>query len=87
MLTVLERLRRKGYLSRKHAAGVYLYSTKVETAEVLHRLIGSFVEKTLGGSVSPVVAYLAKTRDLTDEELAELWQRVEELRTSRKQRK
>lgn len=82
VLTVLERLRKKGYLGRKRAAGVYLYSTKLDTAEVLHGLIGSFVEKTLGGSVSPVVAYLAKTRDLTDEELAELYRLVDKLRSS-----
>src|SRR5262245_17697673 len=87
VLTVLERLRKKGYLSRKRSAGVYLYSTRVPTADVLHGLVGVFVEKTLGGSVSPVVAYLAKTRDLTDEELAELYQLVEELRTSREQNK
>ena len=41
VLTVLERLRKKGYLSRKRSAGVYLYSTRVETSEVLHGLIGS----------------------------------------------
>lgn len=83
VLTVLERLRTKGYLSRKRSAGVYLYSTKVDAAEVLHSLIGSFVERTLGGSVSPVVAYLAKTRDLTDEELSELLRLVDELRVTR----
>ena len=87
VLTVLERLRKKGYLARKKSAGIYLYTTKLDAAEVLHGLIGSFVEKTLGGSVSPVVAYLARTRELTDEELADLRQLVDELRTGREKRK
>ena len=83
VLTVLERLRKKGFLSRKRSEGVFLYSPRVEKADLLHSLVGSFVEKTLGGSVSPVVAYLARTRKLTDEELAELRALVDELKSHR----
>jgi predicted transcriptional regulator len=83
VLTVLERLRNKGYLSRRRSDGVYMYSTKVERTELLHNLVGSFVEKTLGGSVSPVVAYLAKTRKLTAQELTELRELVDELKADR----
>jgi predicted transcriptional regulator len=83
VLTVLERLRKKGFLARKRSDGVFLYSTKVDKSELLHNLVGAFVEKTLGGSVSPVVAYLAKTRKLTDEELADLWALVNEMKARR----
>jgi predicted transcriptional regulator len=85
VLTVVERLRQKGYLSRKKRQGVYQYSPRVSASEVLQGVVRQFVEKTLGGSVSPVVAYLAKGRSLSDEDLKELEQLVEELKTHRKE--
>ena len=80
VLTVIERLRKKGYLTRKRREGVYHYSPRVPQAELLQGLVGHFVETILGGSVSPVVAYLARTRRLTEAELRELQQLVDELR-------
>jgi hypothetical protein len=44
------------------------------------------VERTLGGSVSPFVAYLNESPALTDEELQELQQVVERLRGARAQK-
>jgi predicted transcriptional regulator len=83
ILTVMERLRKKGYLARRRIDGVFQYSPRVEQKEVLHGLARSFVEKTLGGSLSPLVVYLTKTRQVSDEELAELQQMVEELKANR----
>lgn len=83
VLTVLERLRKKGYLTRRRRQGVYLYSPRVPHAEVLQGVVREFVEKTLGGSVSPVVAYLARGRGLTDAELSELQALIDELRAAR----
>src|SRR3712207_746338 len=57
VLTMLERLRTKGYLVRKRKDGVFQYSARVPQAEVLQGVVRRFVERTLGGSVSPVVAY------------------------------
>ena len=44
-----------------------------------------FVEKTLAGSVSPLVAYLGRARKLSDQELAELQQLVDELKAEREE--
>ena len=79
ILTVMERLRRKGYLTRARDGGAYRYSPSVPQAEVLKGLVHQFVEKTLGGSLSPFVAYLAETRDLSDDELATLRKLVEDM--------
>lgn len=79
VLTVMERLRKKGYLSRRKVAGVFQYRPKFPKGELLDYLIGDFVDRVLGGSVSPFVAYLAQSRDLTDEEFARLKQVVREL--------
>lgn len=72
VLTMMERLRAKGHLSRRKVEGVYRYSSPASATEVLRGVVESFVERTLGGSVSPFVAYLAESEELTDDELEEL---------------
>ncbi len=83
VLTVIERLRKKGYLTRRRRDGVYHYSPRVPPADVVQGLVRYFVEKTLAGSVSPLVAYLAKTHPISDTELADLQRLVDELKAQR----
>jgi len=83
VVTLMERLRKKGYLARRRQEGVYRYSPRVPQAEVLEELVRQFFERTLGGSVSPVVAYLTRTRDLSDEEAAQLESWMEALKARR----
>lgn len=85
ILTVIERLRKKGFLSRRRREGVFHYAPRVPLTDVLQGLVGQFFERTLGGSVSPVVTYLAKTRRVSDRELDELERLVEELKAERKE--
>ena len=84
ILTVIERLRKKGYLARRRRENVFIYSPRVPQAEILQDLVRHFVEKTLGGAVSPVVAYLASVRRLPQEEVDELQRLVEELKVEDK---
>src|SRR5579863_10483934 len=56
--TVLERLRTKGYLVRERAEDVLRYRAAVERKTLLDGMIKQFVTARLGGSVSPLVAYL-----------------------------
>jgi predicted transcriptional regulator len=74
VLTMLERLREKGHLSReKTSDGNWAYLPVLPKAELLSGLVQSFVERTLGGSVSPFVSYLAEGgASLTVEERAKL---------------
>lgn len=83
VLTVMERLREKGYLVRRKKGGVYRYSPKRSHAEVLRGLVADFVREALGGSVSPFVAYLAGRVDLDDEELRDLVRLVADLEARR----
>lgn len=83
VLTVMERLRGKGYLVRRKKGGIYLYSPKRSQAEVLRGLVADFVREALGGSVSPFVAYLAEEGNLTDEEVRELARLVADLEAQR----
>ena len=80
VLNVMERLRKKGFLKRKKVEGVFLYSPSVPQADLMRRLVRDFVANTLGGSVSPFVAYLCDEGALEDHEVEELQRLVRELR-------
>lgn len=72
ILTVIERLRKKGYLVREKQDGLFFYSEKVEAKNVLKSRVGDFVEKTLGGSISPLLSYFAENKNITADELNKL---------------
>jgi predicted transcriptional regulator len=84
VLTMMERLRKKGRLVRRLDAGVYRYRARSTSAELMQGAVERFVERHLGGSVSPFVAYLAGADHLSDEELRELADLVDKLRSVRR---
>lgn len=84
VLTMMERLRGKGYLRRRQTRGMYRYSATTGPGEAMRSAVGSFVEKTLSGSVSPFVAWLSESAEVSDSELAELEALVARLQTRRK---
>ena len=87
VLNIMERLRKKGYLRRRKQNGIFEYSPTLPRTDLLRNLVRDFVEKTLGGSVSPFVAFLADEGDVSDSELAELKRLVRELESEQKDRK
>jgi predicted transcriptional regulator len=72
VVTMMERLRTKGYLTRIRQDGVYRYASPVGRDALLGGLVQRFVEKTLAGSLSPLMAYFAGAQRLSPEELAQL---------------
>ena len=85
VLTMMERLRGKGYLKRKQLRGMFRYSTATGAGEAMRSAVGSFVEKTLSGSVSPFVAWMSERAEVSDAELAELEALVTQLQSRRKE--
>lgn len=86
VLTMMERLRAKTFLRRKQVdGGVYRYSTTAQQDDVVRNAVGSFVEKTLQGSVSPFVAWMSQRTEVSDNELAELEALVATLQSKRKE--
>ena len=84
VLTMMERLRQKGYLTRRNVDGVYRYTSRADAGDVLKSAVRDFVQRTLEGEVSPVVAYLAENAEVSDAELAELEALVERLQAKRR---
>jgi predicted transcriptional regulator len=84
VLTMMERLRQKKHLVRRRDRGVFRYASPASRGDVLRDVVGTFVERTLGGSVSPFVAYLTESADVTDDDLAELETMVRALQKRKK---
>jgi predicted transcriptional regulator len=84
VLTMMERLRAKGFLVRKRQDGVFRYAPR-EGGDALTGVVGRFVENALGGSLSPFVAYLSGRGRMTEDELRDLEKLVDRLK-KRKER-
>ena len=80
ILTVMERLRAKKLLSRKKMRGAFHYSSRESQDQIMHGVVGNFVQKMLGGSVSPFIAYLAESEDLSPDDVDELNRLVTEMK-------
>ncbi len=79
VLTVMENLRKKGYVTREKEEGVFRYRPKADKSQVLKEMVQDFVQKTLSGSLSPFFAYISETQQFSPEEEAELRRLVEKL--------
>jgi predicted transcriptional regulator len=83
VLTVMERLRAKGFLIRRKQNDVYRYSPKKSIAELTHGLVQSFIDEKLNGMLSPFFAYLSRSEKVSDEQLTELKKLVQDLESQR----
>jgi predicted transcriptional regulator len=80
---VMQRLCDKGYLVRRKADGVFQYEPRAGKGELLRSLVRDFVDRSLGGSLSPFVAYLAEDAKLSDDDLRQLQKIVRDLDAQR----
>jgi len=84
VLTMMERLRKKGYLARRLDEGVYRYRARASSSDLLKSAVQRFVERNLDGSVSPFLAYLSEGGKVSESELRELEALVARLNANRK---
>ena len=84
VLTMMERLRKKGHLTRRHQDGLYRYAPRTAPGAAVTHAVKSFVERTLEGSITPFVAYLGERSRISDDELAELESLVARLQNRRR---
>ena len=84
VLTMMERLTKKGFLSRKKIDNVYHYSPKQSLSVVLKDMVSDFVQGVLGGSIAPFAAYLTQSQPLQPDELQQLKKLVQRLESDAK---
>ena len=85
VLTMMERLRKKGYLTRRPVDGVYRYVSSDTGSEVMQGAVARFVSNTLRGSVSPFVAWMSRRSEVSEDELQQLEHLVAQLRAKKKE--
>lgn len=86
VLTVIQRLHAKGFLKRRKVGGILQYSPTKGRGLVISNLISQFVDKVLDGSPAPFVAYLAQSKDLTEEQADQLHELAEQLKIGAKEK-
>ena len=86
VLTMMERLRKKGHLGRRRADGVYHYAPRTAPGAAIQHAVRTFVDRTLGGSITPFVAYVAEREGLSDDEIEELETLLAKLQRERKKK-
>lgn len=79
VLTMMERLRAKGYLTRTRRGHAYQYAVVTRTADARRSSIAQFVERTLGGSIAPLCAFMAERGSITRGERASLEELLRQL--------
>jgi predicted transcriptional regulator len=77
--TMMERLRQKRYLVRKKVDGVYRYSSRLSYSALLQSLMRDFVDRVMGGSPVPFIAYLVEHSNLTEKQAENLSQIIREI--------
>lgn len=85
---LLERLEKKGLVSRDRSLFVHTFVAAADRDEVIARRIRALADKVCGGSLVPIVSHLARNRSLTAEERAALRELIDQpLEQDRRSRK
>jgi predicted transcriptional regulator len=70
--TMMQRLVKKGYLVSDDSQRAHTYRPALSRRSVVKRTLAEALDRILDGGFGPLIAYAAKRRDLTDEEIMKL---------------
>lgn len=72
VITMLNIMHRKGFLTRQKEGNAFLFSPKVKKEDVTGQMLGDLVSRVFGGSPTAMMMNLLETSDIDSEELTEL---------------
>jgi predicted transcriptional regulator len=76
---LLERLEAKGHVTKRRGPAVLTFTAAIDREQLISRRLREVAEKLCGGSLTPLLLNLVRSRGLTARELADLQQLVKEL--------
>jgi predicted transcriptional regulator len=76
VMTVMNIMARKRYLSRARDGGSFVYRTRVEEEDTSRRMLRDMVRRVFGGSPAALVMNLLETADVDERELEVLREMV-----------
>ena len=80
LLALLGRLEAKGYVTREKQGKGYLYAAALAREDYLPVVSRSALERMFGGSAKNLIAAMAQTKDLSQEDIDELAAYLEQLK-------
>lgn len=75
---LLERLERKGLVSRDRSLFVHSFTAAADRDDLIARRLRALADKLCGGSLAPIVSHLARNRSLTPKEREALRELIDE---------
>jgi predicted transcriptional regulator len=76
---LLERLEAKGCVLRQRDAAAHIFTAAVQREDLIGRRLRATAEKLCGGSLTPLLMHLVRSKKLTAREREELRNLIEEL--------
>lgn len=78
--TYLRRLAAKGYLRVRQRGRANVYSSRVPPDRVVSEVVRDFVDRLFDGQTLPLVEHLIEDRGLSDDEIEQLQQTLDQLK-------
>lgn len=78
--TYLRRLAAKGYLQVRRAGRNNVYAPRIRPDQVVCQVVDDFLKRVFDGEALPLFQHLIHTRGLTDEEIQELQEALDQLK-------
>jgi predicted transcriptional regulator len=82
--TYLRRLKVKGYLKTRRDGRADVYLPAVKPTSVIRELTADFVDRAFGGEAMPLMQHLIEDRGLSDSEIDQLQNALDEFKRRRK---
>jgi predicted transcriptional regulator len=82
VMTMMNILEEKGYLTRSKAGRAYIYAPVRPKNEVISSMVDDFVTRVFEGSARPLVAGLLQDKRLSKKDLEEIARMIEETEDS-----
>ena len=76
---LLDRLEAKGFVRRRRGGGPHEFEATIGRDELIGRRLEDVAEKLCGGSLTPLLTHLVRTRRLTSRERRELRDLIDQL--------
>ena len=87
VLTVMDRLAKRGWLTKQPLANTHIFKPTVPKKKVLGNVVQKLVDTTFSGSADRLVMALLEGRGISSEEAARIGELIEESKKQRKRKK
>jgi predicted transcriptional regulator len=78
VMTMMNILERKGHLRKQREAKAFVYAATRPQRQVIGKMVREFVDRVFNGSARPLLVHLVEDRKLSEDDLRELRQALEE---------